>query len=304
MISIKKILCPVDFSPASERAVRYATKLACTYNAKLKLLHVVSSFISPAYDFPVSASSVVASMEEGARRQLDQLIGRLGVLGIDVETVVRSGDISTIIEQEIQAYKPDLVAMGTHGRRGFERWIIGCTTERLLRRSPVPVLTLSAAGKNGGKDLQLRRILVTTDFSRGTADALDYAFSIAQENQAHITLLHVLEDARALTSQAYRQQLAKNVEQRLSKLIPPDARDWCDVDIRVEAGTPYHVILTMLKKEKVDLLVMNIHGISMVDRALLGATAERVLRAAICPVVLIPPMRRTARKPRARKLAA
>src|SRR5207344_2353311 len=118
---------------------------------------------------------------------------KLDLSGIDVETVVRSGDVSNKIDAEILADKPDLVVMGTHGRRGFERWIIGSTTERLIRRSPVPVLTLSAAARGG---FRFRRILVTTDFSRGTVNALDYAFSIARENRAGITLLHVLEETR------------------------------------------------------------------------------------------------------------
>jgi nucleotide-binding universal stress UspA family protein len=139
---------------------------------------------------------------------------------------------------------------------------------------------------------RIRRVLVTTDFSRGTVNALDYAFSIAKENHAAITLLHVLEGNRALISEVYRRRMVGDVEKRLLNLIPAGVRDLCDVDIRVEAGTPYHVILRTVKRAKVDLLVMNIHGISMLDRAILGSTAERVLRAAACPTLLIPPMKR------------
>src|SRR2546425_5174729 len=74
--------------------------------------------------------------------------------------------------------------------------------------------------------------------------------------------------------------------------LSEEAKTWCDVDTRVETGVPYRIILRTLEDEKIDLLVMNIHGKGMLDRALLGSTAERVVRAAPCPVMLIPPMKR------------
>jgi nucleotide-binding universal stress UspA family protein len=133
---------------------------------------------------------------------------------------------------------------------------------------------------------------VTTDFSDGTPDALAYAFSVAQENEARITLLHVIHDAAADVSGKYRDSLVKGVEKQLADLVPGEARNWCDVVTCVETGVPYRIILRTLEDEKVDLLVMNIHGKGMLDRALLGSTAERVVRASSCPVMLIPPMKR------------
>ena len=293
MNRISRILCPVDFFPASERAVSFAAGLAESYDAELKLLHIVPSFVSPFYELPVNSASVTAGLEEGSRRRFDRLIRKLKLTGVNVTIDVQSGDISDRIDKAIQTYKPDLVAMGTHGRRGAKRWIVGSITERLLRRSPVPVLAISSSWKRR-TDPRPRRILVTTDFSKGTAAALEYAFSIAKENHARVTLLNVLEENRALISVDYRKRLARSVQHKLVKLVPEDARPWCET--RVEAGTPYHVILGMVKKDKFDLVVMNIHGISMLDRALLGTTAERVLRAAECPILLIPPTRKVARR--------
>ena len=300
-MNISKILCPVDFFPASERAVSFAAGLAESYDAELKLLHVVSSFVSPYYDVPINTTAVTASIEEGSRRRLDKLLGKLKLSEASVKTDVKSGDVFDRIEEAIRTYKPDLVAMGTHGRRGAERWIIGSITERLLRRCPVPVLTISSSWKRRA-DPRPRHILVTTDFSKGTAAALEYAYSIAKENHAHVTLLNVLEENRALISVDYRKRLARTVQRKLQNLVPQDASRWCET--RVEAGTPYHVILGMVKKGKFDLIVMNIHGISMLDRALLGTTAERVLRAAECPVLLIPPMKDAARRTRPKRRAA
>jgi nucleotide-binding universal stress UspA family protein len=166
---------------------------------------------------------------------------------------------------------------------------MGSTTERLLRHSPVPMLVISAARKSSASDVRFRRILVTTDLSKDTVKAVKYAVSIAQNNQSHVTVLNVLDEVRAFTSKDYRNQLSRKVQSRLSRMVSAGGRNLAEVETRVEAGTPYHVILMMLKKEKFDLLVMNTHGKGMLDRALLGSTTERVVRGAACPVLLIPP---------------
>ena len=139
---------------------------------------------------------------------------------------------------------------------------------------------------------ELESILVTTDFSDGTPDALTYAFSVAQENESRVTLLHVLHDIDADLSGKYRESLISGVRHQLDNMIPAEARNWCDIVTRVETGVPYRIILRMLEDEKIDLLVMNIHGKGMIDRALLGSTAERVVRAACCPVMMIPPIKK------------
>jgi len=181
--------------------------------------------------------------------------------------------------------------MGGDGWGGVERWFMGSTTEKLMRHSPVPLVTISAAGERPSVP-RFRRILVTTDFSDGTPDALAYAFSVAQENDSRITLLHVMHEPTAGIALPYQDPLIKGVEKQLYDLVPAEALNWCDLDTRVVAGVPYRIILKTIQDEGIDLLVMNIHGKGMLDRALVGSTAERVVRAACCPVMLIPPMKR------------
>src|SRR5437868_4654146 len=127
------------------------------------------------------------------------------------------------------------------------------------------MLTISATGESAMTAPRFRRILVTTDFSDGTSDALAYAFSVAQENDSRITLLHVVHDVAADVTGKYRDSLIKGVEKQLSDLVPSEARNWCDVDTLVETGVPYRIILRQLEDEKIDLLVMNIHGKGMID---------------------------------------
>src|SRR5262249_6803392 len=162
--------------------------------------------------------------------------------------------------------KPDLIAMGTHARAGFERWFLGSETEWLMRHSPVPLLVVSP--KATLRELAFRRIFVTTDFSEGTADALDYAFLIAQENESRVTLSHVINDIAADVSRKYRDSIIDGVERKLESLVPAEAWDWCDIRTKVDVGHPYRLIERTLETEKPDLLVMNIHGKGMLDRAL------------------------------------
>jgi nucleotide-binding universal stress UspA family protein len=291
MINIKKILCPVDFFPASDAAVNYAAGLAANYEAEIHLLHVITPIVMGAYEYAIDATEFVRSMERSSAEEMKALTTRVKIAGVPVSTEIKIGDVYDEVKRAIEVGKPDLIVMGTHGRRGVERWFMGSTTEKLLRHSPVPLVTINANGEKACTSPRFRRILVTTDFSEGTADALAYAFSVAQENESEVTLLHVVHDISADLSGKYRDSLFSGVKSQLDELVPAEARNWCDIITRVEAGVPYRIILRTLEDERPDLLVMNIHGKGMVDRALLGSTAERVVRAASCPVMMIPPMK-------------
>jgi nucleotide-binding universal stress UspA family protein len=229
---------------------------------------------------------------------MKKVAAKLKARGVKAETDIRIGTVHDVISRAISRIKPDLIAMGTHGRTGIDRWFLGSVTEWLMRHSPVPVLALSA--KERLRAPAFRRILVTTDFSEGTPDALEYAFSIAQENESRVTLLHVVNDAGMDVSTKSEDSIIESVRTRLETFVPDEAWDWCDIRAKVEVGNPYRMIAKVLEKEKPDLVVMNIHGKGMLDRALLGSTAERVVRSAKCPVLLIPPMKKTkaSRKPR------
>jgi nucleotide-binding universal stress UspA family protein len=293
MARIQSILCPVDFFPASLQAVDYAIGLARNCSAKLHLLHVVSPVLYNDEDYPLRLSDLVESLEKESGLQLNKLKDKARAAGVAVAAATRTGDVKNEILSSIRKVKADVLVMGTHGRRGLEKWFLGSVTERMLRRSPIPVLTVHGSRKPIKGVPLPGRILVTTDFSEGTAQALNYAFLLARSNRSHVILMHVLEEMRALTSEQYRDELAKRLNADLRKLIPADARKWCDIETRIESGTAYYTILKILKKEKINLLVMNTHGKGMLDRAVLGSTSERVVRSAKCPVFLVPPRRQT-----------
>lgn len=187
--------------------------------------------------------------------------------------------------------------MGTQGRRGLEKFFLGSTTERLLRTLPVPLLTIRGI-KTQTATPGIRNILVTTDLSDGTPEPVAYALSIAQERKAKVTLLHVLNDVEAEISGRYRDQLLRSIRHELEDLLLSWTRKSCEVAVRVVTGRPIRRILPLLNKEKFDLIVMNIHGKTLLDRMTIGSTAEKIVRAAPVPVLVIPP--RTVAKPKSR----
>lgn|SRR5688572_2185190 len=305
MVQFKMVLCPVDFFKASSLAVDYAFKLAENYGARVHLLHVVPHAISTPWGAPIGAG-VTYDIEREAERMLRKLKEGGGRAGIKVTTEVRLGDIDLGILQVIKDRKADLVVMGTHGRRGFERLVLGSVAERMIRHCPVPLLTVGT-GKKGSKAApKIRRILVTTDFSEGTGEAVAQALSLGQKYRAKVTLLHVLHDSAIDALFKYRDSLVRGIEVELQKLIPARALDSTEVETLVKDGVPASVIPELVESGAFDLLIMNIHGKSLVDRALIGSTAERTLRAAagICPVLLIPPSKASKRTRKSSMAAA
>jgi len=298
MIQFKKILCPVDFFKASSRAFDYALRVAGNYDARVHVLHVVAPVISSVYGAPFGMEDLTTGLEREATKLLKKYKDRAAKANIPLSTEVRLGDIDLGILHSVAAQKADLVVMGTHGRRGFERFVLGSVTERMIRYCPVPLLTISESGKPVSRAPKIRRILVTTDFSQGTAEAVAHALSIGERNRAKVTLLHVLHNDAAEAAGKYRDQLIRGIELQLQKFIPERAFDRCEINTRIEDGSPSTVIPNIVKSGSYDLLVMNIHGKRLIDRALVGSTAERTLRetAGICPVLLIPPAKTHKRK--------
>jgi nucleotide-binding universal stress UspA family protein len=289
MIRIRKILCPIDFFPASKGAADYAVALAKNYGARLIFLHVVEPFASvTGYEVPINLEELTESMVDSATEEMLKIAKRAETKGIRVEPVIRTGNVDLEIAAAIKDRKADLVVMGTHGRRGFERWFAGSVTERLLRRTRVPLLTMGNTKEKAGP-AAIRRILVTTDFSAGTSDAFAYAFSVAKECHAEVTVLHVLDDISADIAGRYREGLIESIREKLEKLVPAGARNGCKVTVRVETGRPGKRILGILEAGKYDLLVLNIHGKGMFDRVTIGSTAERIVRSVPIPVLFIPP---------------
>jgi nucleotide-binding universal stress UspA family protein len=203
--------------------------------------------------------------------------------------VVDQGNASDLILLFAQTHNVELIVMGTHGQRGFDRFVLGSTTDRVMRKACSPVLVVSNPAHNvmttgpDGKH-HLSRILYCTDFSTNSERALQYAISLTAEYGAELTMFYVVEGASDLTrAQAI---IAARVEQ-LDKLLPDNQRKHLNLRKLVKFGKPYEEIVRHAREAQTSLIVMTARGGDALDRAVFGSTTYRVIQLGPCPVLAI-----------------
>jgi nucleotide-binding universal stress UspA family protein len=169
----------------------------------------------------------------------------------------------------------------------------------MLRFSPVPLLLLAADRRSLRALPAIRRIMVTTDFSEGSPEAIGYALSIARESRAEVTLLHVVREVPSEIGPDLTPLVIANAQKRLDQLVPSGLRSRCNIRTQIQTGLPYRVILETIEKQRPHLLVMNTHGKGFFERLVVGSTAERVVRGGAhwCPILMVPPTRKGRRQP-------
>jgi nucleotide-binding universal stress UspA family protein len=173
--------------------------------------------------------------------------------------------------------------------------VLGSVTEKVLRKAHCPVLTVPPHAEGQPERPVFERILCGVDFSETGHRALDHALSLAQEANGRLTLLHVLDWVPEkdlarypqFDAAGYRRDMMRDVRERLDALVPEDARNWCDPEVRIACGKPYQAILRAAGEDASDLLVLGVHGARPVDRMLFGSTAQHVVRQAGCPVLTV-----------------
>jgi nucleotide-binding universal stress UspA family protein len=298
MVAFARILCPVDFSSCSELALDYALSLAKERGGQVSVMHVLPDVMADPDVYPYLAEPVLVSGEtrERAYKQLGSFVSRALSKSVAADVVLESGDVVEEILRKSDRLGPDLVVVGTHGRRGFQRLLLGSVTERLLRRSKVPVLSIApSAAPPPREGATFRRILCPVDFSPSSLAGLETALSLARE-QGEILVLHLVEfyydpgmgEAIAYDLGELREGHLARAEERLRELVPESARPGVRVRVEVlRSGGPYQEILRIAGDEKRDLLVMGVAGRSASDLLFFGSTANHVVRSAAAPVLTV-----------------
>ncbi len=295
MLEIKLILCPIDFSEFSVRAYRYALSLAQHYRAQVVAQHIVEIWRYPSVGFVASAhlyEEFCQAVRESGTEQLQQFVSNNTHDEIQPELVVHLGIAPDSILSFAQARKTDVIVMGTHGRRGYDRLMLGSVTDRVMRRAPCPVLAVCnpphhpmAADQTGRHLHHLNRILFCTDFSESSERALNYAISAAEEYDAELTLLHVLEE---VPSPAQSEHAIAAATEQLDKLIPAERRKTLKSKTAVRIGKPYRQIIQLALEAQIDMVTMGVRGRGALDLAVFGSTTYRVMQLGPCPVLAVP----------------
>ena len=291
-MQFKNILCPVDFSDFSASAYEYALTLAEYYKAHLVALHAIELSKYPYADY-VGATGDLADLSkalcEGGTVKLQEFVKKHSRHVVEPQLLVGQGHASDLILSCAQKHNVELIVMGTHGRRGFDRLVLGSTSDRVMRKACCPVLVTSnpahrlmTTGPDGKH--RLSRIVYCTDFSINSEQGLQYAMSLAQEYGAELTMLHVVEGARDLTRE---EPITAARGEQLAKLLSDSQRKHLNVRCVVRWGKPYEAIVDYAKEVQAHLIVMTARGGDALDRAVFGSTTYRVIQLGPCAVLTV-----------------
>ncbi len=207
--------------------------------------------------------------------------------GVPHEVLLEEGGIWPTLSRIITEKNIDFVVLGTHGRTGAGRILLGSVAKEIFRLARCPVLTVGPRDSDQPPVGEgFRHILYATDFSPASETALPYALSLAQEHQARLTLLHVAQDIDGVSAKSISNSREFFIH-RLGKLVPPGTELWCEPESAVGFGPPVEGILQIATARKSELIVLGIRGDGAVLRHLLSTKAYKIVCQAPCPVLTV-----------------
>ena len=283
---LAKILCPTDFSAGSQQALRVAARMANETNAELVIAH--ASYLPPsafAGEYAYSAH-VIAEMADDARRALADAVAKATDDGVKhVRSKLLTGAPSSEIVALLETEPFELCVIGTHGRTGLSRILLGSIAEKVVRHAPCSVLVVRP-------DSEVRpftHLLVPTDDSAPARCALERSAELV-EPAGTITLLHVIEAPVAYRGEISGTDFVRDLDKRAMRALEEQAAQLrqtttATVRARLRVGYPGAQILAALDDDRtVDVVVMGNHGRTGLARVLLGSIAEKIVRHAHRPV--------------------
>jgi nucleotide-binding universal stress UspA family protein len=285
-ISLTKILVTTDFSEVSDRALDYAIALARRYDARIYLTHIITP---DPFQFaePQLAQATYEKVRQSAEEGMTDILISGKLRGVPHEVLLDEGTVWPTLEKLIAEHEIDLVVVGTHGRGKVQKLLIGSVAEEIFRQADTAVLTVGPAVKEGAKkEIELSHILFASDFGPGADKAAAYAFSLAQEHNASLTLLHVIESAAAYTEEAVARQREINTV-RMKKLMPEGSENWCKPEFRVTFGSAVEEILIAARESKADLIVMGAKPRKSLAGHVPLTIAYNVVTKSTCPVLTV-----------------
>jgi nucleotide-binding universal stress UspA family protein len=294
MIEIRRILCPIDFSEASRHALEHAVALAKWYESPITALHVTYVPLFPQPPILVAgfaeAAPPAVPNHKAREEELEAWLEPAHRVGIKTDAIVDDGNAAARILEHAISLPVDLITMGTHGLGGFERFVLGSVTEKVLRKATCPVMTVPPAAVTAAK-VPYTRLLCPVDFSESSSAALRFAFSLAEEADANLTILHVIDSpddgllSQRFDEPEFRRAVEEEARRRLEALVTDDVRVWCKPSTKVAYGKPYREVLQAAESEGTDLIVIGVRGRNALDLTVFGSTTNQVVRRAPCPVL-------------------
>jgi nucleotide-binding universal stress UspA family protein len=275
-VPVRNILFATDFSPCSETVFPYVCSVARKYNATLHIVHVISPEVI-SIDPPL-----VLQARETAERQMQDMATSEQLEGVRHSEVIAEGDVTEAINKTVYDAKIDLVMVGTHGRTGIRKLVLGSVAEDVVRNATCPVLTLGPkVAADARREAKFNHILIATELKPENPQALNYALSLASEHNAALTMFHAIPlapvvDAETATAMI-RRKLLEMVHTDLNGPFP---------EAVVEIGNPADLIVNAAAMRHADVIVLGAHRPAILSTHLMD-TAYKVIVGAPCPVLTV-----------------
>lgn len=310
-LRLATILVPTDFSEEARKALEYGRALGESFRGEVHLLHAHEGDFSygvPAMMGPGTKAAVGNAIEESLRKRLEELGRKFSLAQDSKQRHVRIGRAYNAICEVAEKIGADLIVIGTHGYGGWRRFFLGSTAERVVQHAPCPVLVVRERERDSlepsGGSLQIRKILAPVDFSECSRKGLRYAIDFAANCGASVTLLHTIqvqplipsEDMAELTHMPAPGVIERAARMEMRKLEKAVAFGEVKHDTQIRAGRAALEICRFAEQSEADLIVTSTHGATGLEHVLIGSTAERVVRHAPCPVLIVPARRRAKRE--------
>jgi len=296
-LAVKNTLFATDFSAASEAALPYAAAICRHFGGTLHMVNVVSDagllMMTGGVDY-VSMGTLYEDAMRETREKLDGIGARLE--GIAHRNYVRHGLVWKNLAALIEENSIDLIVLGTHGRTGLGHLLLGSVAEDILRHAPCPVLTVGPKVSGRAKlppitghdlapvDLELRQIVFATNFAANAARAAQEAVALAEEFNARLSLMHVIEDYTQLGS---RPGPIEDAVCRMRELIPARSALQYLPETVVEFGAPAERIVKIAAERDADMIVLGARPSDEIASTHLPSAAHHVIARAHCPVLTI-----------------
>jgi nucleotide-binding universal stress UspA family protein len=279
-VRIKNVLFATDFSPAAESALPYAVEIARRYGSTVYAVHVIQPEVYPLAS-PLTWVKLAEAEEEFRRRSTQHLEDQLQ--NLPHEVIIETGEVWPALSSLIAKKEIDLLIVGTLGRKGFQKAMLGSVAEEIFRQARCPVLTVGPhLTPRVRHTAELNRILYATDFSVGSLAGAPYAISLAREHRAQLILLHLVESASA--------DEVKSLRCKLGELVPFGADLRCEPDCIVERGAPAEKILEVALGHGADLIVLGVRGFEdypSTTSRLARSGSYKIVAESTCPVLTI-----------------
>lgn len=273
------ILVPTDLSDPAAHALRYASSLAERLGARLLVIYA-EPFI-PSTNFTANTAGVFElsrdAMMAAARKELQQHAERNVRASVPFDLRVIVGEPPDAIVAQVTESGAELVVMGTHGRTGMSRLMVGSVTEAVMRIVPVPVIAVNPLASDTA---EMEKVVCPVNFTPACREALRHAAALASRSGAPLVLLHAVDDGQT--------EAGIEERKRLHDWLPAELADRCELKLISSTHEADRIVETAAKV-RAQLIALGVTADRSATEPLLGTIAERVVQRSGCPVLTLNP---------------